>query len=105
MKRQLAVLLFAGIAGLGVGCSKSTNDKATSGEAKAADLKALTVDEVSTKIAANDGKTFVYDNNSPESYAKGHVPGAKWVDDEKVTADVLPSDKNATLVFYCHNET
>jgi 3-mercaptopyruvate sulfurtransferase SseA len=62
----------------------------------------LTVDEVAAKV----GKPGVYlfDNNRRETYAEGHVPGAVWVDDENVTAQVLPKDKDATLIFYCANE-
>ena len=69
------------------------------------ELKRLTVDQVAARIAARDGKTFIYDNNSKESWASGHVPGARWLDDEKVTAADLPADKGALLIFYCHNES
>lgn len=69
------------------------------------ELNRLTVDQVATRLAAKDGKTFIYDNNSKESWTAGHVPGAKWLDDEKVTAADLPADKGATLIFYCHNES
>ncbi len=70
-----------------------------------AELKSLTVDEVAARIAAHDGKTFVFDNNPQKSWVKGHVPGAKWLDQDKVTAADLPADKTATLIFYCHNES
>jgi hypothetical protein len=92
------ILSFAAIAVLG--CSKTSD--ATK---PAAELKPLTVDEVATRIAAHDGKTFIFDDNPKESWVKAHVPGAKWLDDESVTADALPADKAATLIFYCHNET
>ena len=62
----------------------------------------LTVDQVNADIAKKDA--FIFDNNSKESYASGHVPGAKWVAFDKVAASDLPSDKNAKLVFYCGNE-
>jgi hypothetical protein len=68
------------------------------------DLKTLTVDEVATRIAANDGKTFVYDDNNHDRYLKGHVPGAKWLSTPEPTAADLPADKTATLVFYCASE-
>jgi len=62
----------------------------------------LTVDEAAQKL----GKKGVYffDNNPNELFAQGHVPGAKWVKYDAVTAGDLPSDKAATLVFYCANE-
>jgi 3-mercaptopyruvate sulfurtransferase SseA len=78
-------------------CAKTEADPAPK-------LKPLTVEEVATRLAAKDGKTFIYDNNTQQAYAKGHVPGAKWVDDESVTLDAMPKDKAATLIFYCHNE-
>lgn len=31
----------------------------------------------------------------------GHIPGARNVDYEKMTADMLPADKNAPIAFYC----
>jgi rhodanese-related sulfurtransferase len=36
-----------------------------------------------------------------ENYAQGHVPGAVNVDYEKMTPEMLPSDKAQALVFYC----
>jgi rhodanese-related sulfurtransferase len=68
------------------------------------ELKRLTVDEVQARIAAKDGKTFVYDNNPRERFEKSHLPGARWVESGEVTAAVLPPDKSATLIFYCANE-
>ena len=62
----------------------------------------LKIDEVAAKIGKPG--VFVYDNNSKEDYAKGHVPTAKWVDYDHVQASDLPKDKTATLIFYCANE-
>jgi hypothetical protein len=69
-----------------------------------ADVKTLTVDDVAARIAANDGKTFVFDNNNQDRYAKGHLPSAKWLKYDAVTAADLPADKGATLIFYCASE-
>ncbi|MEO6777053.1 MAG: rhodanese-like domain-containing protein [Kofleriaceae bacterium] len=92
-----------------LGCSKTTADANAKhdphGEATAANLRSLTVDEVATKIAAKDGKTYVFDANPKESWVAGHVPGATWIDDENVTADQLPAAKDALMIFYCHNES
>lgn len=44
---------------------------------------------------------YLFDNNSAERYANGHVPGAVRVAKDAVTAAVLPADKAAMLVFYC----
>ena len=67
-------------------------------------MMSLSVDEVEQRIAANDGKTQVFDCNAKETFQNNHVPGAKWVPFNAVTADMLPSDKSTTLVFYCANE-
>lgn len=67
-------------------------------------LKELTVDEVAAKIAANDGNVAVYDCNGKERFTKGHVPSARWVDYDNVTAADLPSNKGTLLVFYCASE-
>jgi hypothetical protein len=67
-------------------------------------LKELTVEEVATKIAANDGSVAVYDCNGKERYAQGHVPGARWVEYDNVTAADLPANKGTLLVFYCASE-
>lgn len=101
MQRHRFLLLLASVAGLAIlGCFKSGSAPAASSE-----LKPLTVDQVATMLATHDGKTFVYDNNDKESWVDGHVPSAKWVDSDHVTAADLPTDKTATLIFYCHNET
>ncbi len=100
MKRRSLLVLFAGLAVTALACSKAAEQPTTNPK----ELAKLTVDEVDARIAANDGHTFIYDNNSRERWAKGHVPGAKWLDEESITAADLPADKDATLIFYCHNE-
>jgi len=107
MHRRALLFLFASVALLGCakdGAKDGAKDKPAS-ESATAELKPLTVDQVSDRIAAKDGKTYVFDNNSKESWAKGHVPTAAWVDDENVTTATMPADKAATLIFYCHDET
>lgn len=104
-KLGLVVAALAAVAMLG--CSQTNDASAKNdphGEPTAANLKSMTVDEVAVKIAAKDGKTFLYDANPKEVWVAGHVPGAKWIDDEHVTADQLPAAKDALMIFYCHNE-
>ena|SRR5580765_5970452 len=96
--RSTALLLAFALCG----CAK--HDKPAPAPS-AEQLHKLTVDEVEARINAHDGKTFVYDDNNKDSWIKAHVPTATWLDDEHVTADALPADKAATLIFYCHNET
>jgi hypothetical protein len=91
-------------------CAKPAAPAPAASEASATPEKEpfgrLTVDELSAKMdEAKSGKLVLalYDANTKELYAKGHVPGAKWVTGDIQAAD-LPADKSATLVFYCHNE-
>jgi len=62
----------------------------------------FTVDQVEKRLGQPN--VFVFDDNSPDVYAKNHVPGAVRVDGKDVKEGVLPADKGATLVFYCMNE-
>ena len=61
----------------------------------------LTIDKVAELIAKKD--VDVFDNNSKEVYAKGHVPTARWVAFNAVKESDLPKDKTRKLVFYCAN--
>ncbi|MCA1825803.1 MAG: rhodanese-like domain-containing protein [Myxococcales bacterium] len=61
----------------------------------------LTIDQVSDLIAKHGADVF--DNNDQGTYAKGHVPTAKWVSFKDVKASDLPTDHSRNLVFYCAN--
>lgn len=65
-------------------------------------LAELTIDQASAKVGQKN--VYFFDNNPRDMFAKGHVPGAKWVQYNAVGAADLPADKAATLVFYCANE-
>jgi hypothetical protein len=96
MPRRAWFRLFAPVlataAMLGMACHSSSPE-----------LKPLTVDEVAARVALNDGKIFVFDDNPHDRFVKGHVPGAHWVESVPTLAD-LPADKGAMLVFYCASE-
>lgn len=95
---------------LPIACSKTTPPAPAPAESAAkpvdelAHLKKMTVDEVEKRIQDKDSSFFVFDANMPEVYEKAHVPGAKLVPEEGVTASLLPKDKASTLLFYCSNE-
>jgi hypothetical protein len=103
------VLFAAGIAVFlisSAGCS-SKGSGSQSADAAHDAFGRLSIDELDSKMAdAKAGKLalFIYDNNHKERWQQSHIPGAKWLDSDKVTAADLPQDKNATLVFYCANE-
>lgn len=62
----------------------------------------LTLAQVEAQLGQPN--VFLFDANPREFYQHGHLPGAAWVKFDGVTADVLPSDREATLIFYCANE-
>ena len=102
-------LLVVALASATAACSRASSSASPSSSSSSvshseADLKTMTIDDVAARVEAHDGKTFVYDNNSKESWAKAHVPTAKWLDQNAIAATDLPGDKTATLIFYCHNE-
>ena len=45
----------------------------------------------------------VVDVNSRDSWLESHVPGSTNLDPENFKAKDLPTDKSATVVFYCSN--
>ncbi len=72
------------------------------GAARAEGFGKLTVDEVKAKL--HQKNVYIFDNNDPEVYKDAHLPGAKWLHPSEYNPKDLPADKNATLIFYCHNE-
>ncbi|MFZ4578099.1 MAG: rhodanese-like domain-containing protein [Myxococcota bacterium] len=54
--------------------------------------------EVKLKGAA---QVHVFDANSDERFAQGHIPGATHLRADAVKAEVLPPNQNAMVVFYC----
>lgn len=84
--------------------TSSASSAAKSGHSEDAKLAKLSVDEVEKRLEKNDGKFYVFDNNSDTVYAEGHVPGAKHLPISDIKETDLPKDKEATLVFYCGNE-
>jgi 3-mercaptopyruvate sulfurtransferase SseA len=64
-----------------------------------APFREISVDQVASRLG--EPGFHVLDANGPETYAKGHVPGARQVQYRKFTEADLPADREATLVFYC----
>jgi rhodanese-related sulfurtransferase len=48
-------------------------------------------------------RVTVLDVNSPQSFARAHVPGAVNLDSTAYRGEDLPADKRSSLVFYCSN--
>ena len=47
-------------------------------------------------------EVFIYDVNTPELWAQGHLAGAIFISQPKI-GRFLPHDKSAILIFYCAN--
>jgi hypothetical protein len=62
----------------------------------------LTPQEVAAKLKQKN--VYVFDNNDQSVFKASHLPHAKWLHPSEYAASELPADKNATLIFYCHNE-
>jgi hypothetical protein len=99
--RRMFVATLGASLGIVALAACSASDKNRTG-ASSDNIPELSVDEVETRIAKKDGSFFVFDVNPKEVFDAGHVPTAKWI--EAVEASVLPTDKTASLVFYCANE-
>lgn len=68
--------------------------------ALAGEFPDITIPEVKKAIA--EGKAVIIDVNGPQSYQRGHVPGA--LDFSAVSKDLaskLPADKGALVIAYC----
>lgn len=91
----LAVLLLAG-------CQRAAAEADVPPPPEAPKLATLSLEEVDA-LREQPG-AYLFDANPREMYEHGHLPGAAWVPFNAVTADVLPADRGATLVFYCANE-
>jgi hypothetical protein len=115
MKKILLTAALAAVFATGCSSSSATPDSSaasSSGSAKLIGAKKpitedtvpeMSADEVDAALA-KPGSLYVFDANPKEVFDSGHVPTAKWVPFDKVTADMLPQDKNAKLIFYCANE-
>ena len=68
---------------------------------RAKTIRRLSVDEVEQRLA--EPGFFVFDANWRSLWRKGHVPGARHVAYDAFGPEELPADKQATLLFYCHN--
>ena len=79
-------------------CHHKDGDKSAANDEA---FKRATTEELALWL--DKGEVAVIDNNTQEIFDAGHIPGAKHVAFDAVTADVLPKDKDARVVFYCAN--
>ena len=94
MKRRLWVSVGC-LVGFVVGCQQNAGvNEDGAAVRRVGDAAAL-------KARMEQGNVVVVHALNAENYAQGHVPGAVNVDYEKMTPEMLPSDKAQALVFYC----
>lgn len=91
MIRNVLLTMALGLSLLAGRASAASDDK----------FGSLTVDQVQDLISKKAAD--IYDNNGQDDWTKEHVPTAKWVKFNGVTAKDLPQDKDRKLVFYCAN--
>lgn len=103
MNRILILSISLVVAACGGAATQPTTAANSSAHMKTP-LAQVTVEELTERLASKPTETFVFDANSSEHFAEGHIPTAKHVAHDGVTAAVLPANKDAFLVFYCWNE-
>jgi 3-mercaptopyruvate sulfurtransferase SseA len=96
------------LAMLTFGCSRAATPPqggahATTQPTAEREIPGMTVDELAGMIDRREA-VAVYDANGRERYERGHIPGARYVGHDEVTAAMLPQDRATRLVFYCYNE-
>jgi len=79
----------------------SNSSRGTDTAPTTSEVKDVAAAQLAQMLATS--KVFIYDCNEPDMYAEAHVPGAVLTVYDEVTADKLPADHNATLVFYCYS--
>jgi rhodanese-related sulfurtransferase len=99
----MRVLMFVGLAGLVVaaspGCKAVQACMGVPRSARDETLSMWTMEQVQAEL----GRAALFDANPRELYDEHHLPGARWVPYDAVTAELLPADKAQPLVFYCAN--
>ena len=81
--------LAAGLLVAAVACSGRAGDEP---------FALATLDDVQAMLGKPD--VAVVDANPPDVFAKNHLPGARLYKSAAL-AELLPTDKDARLVFYC----
>jgi rhodanese-related sulfurtransferase len=104
--RALAVLGVVTMAGCarsdGTSCCGTTPNAAGTAVAER-EPAVITRDDLADRVRRGEPGLHIFDANPRAMYEQRHVPGARWVAYDGVTADVLPQDRSATVVFYCAN--
>jgi len=104
ISRRTAIAATAALAVLpatALAAEKKTGKKNEEAMPESEPFGHLTVDQVERRLGKPG--VLVVDGNGDETYHEAHVPGARRLYSKTMTAADLPPDKDATLIFYCHN--
>lgn len=101
MRRAFVVAALALALGAPSACKRSAPQENEHRAERA--LPEMTVDELAAMLVRHE-PVGVYDANGRARYEQGHIPTARHVGHEPVTAAMLPTDRATRLVFYCANE-
>lgn len=83
------------------GGTATSSSSATATNARSPGIMSLT--QVADRVRSQNSSTFIFDANPREMYEKRHLPRARWVPYDGLAPEMMPSDRTATLVFYCAN--
>lgn len=104
MKTSRSIYAFALVSALSAACKRSEGHApTTSTSASEQALAEMTVDALSAMIDGHQS-VAIFDANGRPRYEEGHIPGARHVGHDTITAEMLPQDRSTPLVFYCYNE-
>jgi hypothetical protein len=65
-------------------------------------IPTISPEELQTRL--NEPDVFLYDTNRITLWRQGHIAGAVHVGQEDIASDVLPADRQASLIFYCRDD-
>jgi rhodanese-related sulfurtransferase len=102
MRYTLPTFLLIAAAPACWGQSGAVPGSPTTGQATA---RAEVMDVTPQQLAAmlKSSTILVLDVNEDETYAEAHVPGARLMVYDEITAEKLPPDHHAALAFYCYS--
>ncbi|HYV19564.1 MAG TPA: rhodanese-like domain-containing protein [Verrucomicrobiae bacterium] len=101
ISRRSAIASTAALAFLPAVVLAADKKKSEEGMPESEPFGRFTVDQVARRLGQPN--VHVYDGNSDETYHEAHVPGAVRLYSKTMKPTDLPAQKDATLIFYCHN--
>ena len=101
---RATLLLTLTLATLVSSAQSTSPDTLTTAPSQTAEVVVKELSPTQLSAMLETDTLFIYDCNEPDMFAEAHVPGAKLIVYDEVTAESLPADRTATLVFYCYSQ-